>query len=43
MTKGSGADGYKKAYVAAANNQRSAAQGSGTIFLADGTHIHPNG
>ena len=34
------ADGYKKAYVAAAKNQRSAAQGSGTIFKADGSHIH---
>jgi hypothetical protein len=40
---GTTGDGYKKAYVAAANNQRSAAQGSGTIFLADGSHIHPNG
>ena len=34
------ADGYKKAYVAAAKNERSAAQGSGTIFNADGSHIH---
>ncbi len=37
------ADGYKKAYVAKARNSRSAAQGSGTIYLADGSHIHPNG
>jgi hypothetical protein len=36
-------DGYKKTYVAAANNQRSAAQGSGTVYFADGTHLHPNG
>ena len=37
-----GADGYKKAYAAKAANTQSAAQGSGTIYLADGTHIHPN-
>jgi hypothetical protein len=37
------ADGYKKAYAAAAKNQRSAAQGSGTIYLPDGSHLHPNG
>src|SRR4051794_40270691 len=37
------ADAYKKAYVAEAKNTRSAAQGADTIYLADGTHIHPNG
>src|SRR3954465_4229078 len=37
------ADAYKKAYVAQAGNTRSAAQGADTIYLADGTHIHPNG
>ncbi len=37
-----GADGYKKAYAAKVGNKQSAAQGSGTIYLADGTHIHPN-
>ena len=38
-----GTDGYKKAYAAKVKNVRSAAQGSGTIYLPDGTHIHPNG
>ena len=36
------ADGYKKAYAAKAAEKTSAAQGSGTIFRADGTHPHPN-
>jgi hypothetical protein len=40
---GAVADGYKKAYAAKVGNKQSAAQGSGTIYLADGTHIHPNG
>jgi hypothetical protein len=38
-----GPDGYEKSYTAASRTQRSAAQGSGTVFLADGTHLHPNG
>ncbi len=38
-----GADGYKRAYAAKAANKQAAAQGSGTVFLADGSHIHPNG
>ncbi len=37
-----GADAYKKAYVAKVRTTQAAAQGSGTIYLADGTHIHPN-
>jgi hypothetical protein len=37
------ADGYKQAYSATAKNQHAAAQGSGTVFLADGSHLHPNG
>jgi len=36
-------DGYKKAYAAATNKKTSGAQAAGTIFLADGTHLHPNG
>ena len=42
-SKNPGADGYKKAYAAKVGNKTAAAQGSGTIYLADGTHIHPNG
>jgi hypothetical protein len=37
---GAQADGYKLSYVAKASNQKSAAQGAGTVFLADGTHTH---
>src|SRR3954463_9362191 len=41
------ADGYKKTYAAKAKNTRATAQagaqGADTIYLADGTHIHPNG
>src|SRR5687768_3656691 len=37
------ADGYKKAYAAKAKTERSAARGSGTIFAADGTHLHNPG
>ena len=40
-TGGDRPDGYKKAYAAAAKTQRSAAQGSGTIFPADGTTCTP--
>jgi hypothetical protein len=40
---GGQADGYKKAYVAQAKNTRAVAQGADTIYLPDGTHIHPNG
>ncbi len=36
-------DGYKLAYVAATSKKISAAQAAGTIYLADGTHLHPNG
>lgn len=36
-------DGYKKAYAAAASNKVSAAEGSGTVFRADGSHVHLNG
>ncbi|MET1000044.1 MAG: hypothetical protein ABWX73_15125, partial [Marmoricola sp.] len=38
-----GADGYKKAYVATASNKTAGAQAAGTIYRADGTHVHPNG
>src|SRR3954454_2515439 len=37
------ADAYKQSYVAQAKNTRAAAQGADTIYLPDGTHIHPNG
>ncbi len=41
------ADGYKLTYVANAKNKQAAAQagsqGADTIYLPDGTHIHPNG
>src|SRR3954470_12702098 len=37
------ADAYKQSYVAQAKNTRAAAPGADTIYLADGTHIHPNG
>src|SRR5688500_5536589 len=40
---GGEADGYKKADAATAKSERSAAQGSGTIFAADGSHLHPAG
>jgi hypothetical protein len=40
-------DAYKSSYVAKAKNEQSAAQagsqGAGTIWLPDGTHLHPNG
>src|SRR5690349_12594571 len=47
-TSGAGqADGYKKTYVATAKNTRATAQagsqGADTIYLPDGSHIHPNG
>src|SRR4051812_23442097 len=41
------ADGYKKTYVAQAKNTRATAragaQGADTVYLPDGSHIHPNG
>src|SRR5689334_19773132 len=37
------ADGYKKAYVAQAKNTTAKSQGADTVYLPDGTHIHPNG
>ncbi|HSK33495.1 MAG TPA: hypothetical protein VK903_08425, partial [Propionicimonas sp.] len=37
---GGEADAYKKAYRAEASTQRSAAEGSGTLFEADGGHPH---
>ncbi|MCW2808027.1 MAG: hypothetical protein JWQ93_1982 [Marmoricola sp.] len=40
---GDSGDGYKKAYDAATSIRRAAAQGSGTIYLSDGSHLHPNG
>ncbi len=40
---GDDVDGYKKAYATAAKNKASAAQGAGTVYLADGSHVHPNG
>ena len=36
-------DAYKKAYVANAKNTQAAAQGSDTIYLPDGSHVHPGG
>ena len=36
-------DAYKKAYVANAQNTQAAAQGSDTIYLPDGSHVHPGG
>ncbi len=36
-------DAYKKAYAAKAQNKQSAARGSGTVYLPDGSHIHPGG
>ena len=40
---GDQSDAYKKAYAAKAQSQKSAAQGSGTIYLPDGSHIHRGG
>src|SRR3954452_10531612 len=37
------ADAYKLSYVAKAKSTRAAAQEADTIYLPDGTHIHPNG
>ena len=37
------ADGFKKAYVAQAKNTRAEGAGLRHVYLADGTHIHPNG
>ncbi len=36
-------DAYKKAYAANAKNTQAAAQGSDTIYLPDGSHVHPGG
>lgn len=38
-----GADGYKRSYAATAGTTQAAATGEDTVYLPDGTHLHPGG